>query len=562
MKRVIVSLLITGILPAWLSANRAPTSMKLGEKGYAVQAGDSLSGIAHKFHLPLHALLDANKLKANALIHPGQKLRIPSVVALQDKKKTSQKTLTAKNVKSAKKQKLSATPATNKTYKVRPGDTLSTIAHTHGISTQKLREANGLKKGDLIRVGQILKLTKSPKAQKIAKATNKTSAQNNRKKNHDNGLYTVQSGDTLFSIARKYHTPLKDLMSLNGITPTDVIHPGQKLKIPGVSYRATASAKKKAPEKKRVAKKREVPAKYYTVKHGDTLWKIAKKHKVTIAELRKLNHLKPGKPLKSGIKLMVKAGTSSQGPATASSPKKKPLYYTVKHGDSLWSIAKKHKISIAELRKLNHLDKKTVLHSGMKLAVGYQSIPSTRLAGKKKAAKKQKVAVSSKKKSRKVALAKKRRKTTTKRKAADRRIHNALAALNGKGTSRGGDYNVIRIAKRYLGRRYVWGAEGPNTFDCSGFTQYVMRKSKGVRIPRVSRKQAYYGKYVSRRNLKPGDLIFFDTSRRRRGYVNHVGIYIGNNKFIHASSARHRVVITSLNRPFYRARFKWGRRIN
>jgi cell wall-associated NlpC family hydrolase len=89
-----------------------------------------------------------------------------------------------------------------------------------------------------------------------------------------------------------------------------------------------------------------------------------------------------------------------------------------------------------------------------------------------------------------------------------------------------------------------------------------MRKSKGVKLPRVSRKQAYYGKYVTRSQLKPGDLIFFDTSRRRRGYVNHVGIYIGNGKFIHASSARHRVVITSLNSPFYRARFKWGRRVN
>ncbi len=92
--------------------------------------------------------------------------------------------------------------------------------------------------------------------------------------------------------------------------------------------------------------------------------------------------------------------------------------------------------------------------------------------------------------------------------------------------------------------------------------QYVMKKSKGVVIPRVSRRQAYYGKYITRKNLKPGDLIFFDTSKRRRGYVNHVGIYIGNNKFIHASSARHRVIITSLNSPFYRSRFKWGRRIN
>ena len=159
---------------------------------------------------------------------------------------------------------------------------------------------------------------------------------------------------------------------------------------------------------------------------------------------------------------------------------------------------------------------------------------------------------------------KKRFLAKTKKESGEKHRNRILSSISGKAghySSRAGN-EIIRTAKRYLGRRYVWGAEGPSSFDCSGFTQYVMKKSKGVTLPRVSRKQAYYGKYVSRRNLKPGDLIFFDTSHRRRGYVNHVGIYIGNDRFIHASSARHRVVITSLNSPFYRARFKWGRRVN
>jgi cell wall-associated NlpC family hydrolase len=118
-----------------------------------------------------------------------------------------------------------------------------------------------------------------------------------------------------------------------------------------------------------------------------------------------------------------------------------------------------------------------------------------------------------------------------------------------------------RIARHQLGKYYVWGAVGPRTFDCSGFTSYVYRKI-GVNIPRTSRQQAQFGKLVQHSQLKPGDLVFFDTSRQRRGFVNHVGIYIGNNKFIHASSARHKVVISSLNKTFYRQRFKWGRRIN
>ena len=60
--------------------------------------------------------------------------------------------------------------------------------------------------------------------------------------------------------------------------------------------------------------------------------------------------------------------------------------------------------------------------------------------------------------------------------------------------------------------------------------------------------------------LKPGDLVFFDTSKNKRGYVNHVGIYIGGDKFIHASSAKKKVTITSLESPFYKMRYKGARR--
>ena len=120
---------------------------------------------------------------------------------------------------------------------------------------------------------------------------------------------------------------------------------------------------------------------------------------------------------------------------------------------------------------------------------------------------------------------------------------------------------LSKIAINQLGKHYVWGAVGPRTFDCSGFTSYVYRKL-GVNIPRTSRMQARFGKLIRYSQLRPGDLVFFDTSRRQQGSVNHVGIYLGSNKFIHASSARHKVVITSLSKTFYRKRFKWARRIN
>jgi len=120
-----------------------------------------------------------------------------------------------------------------------------------------------------------------------------------------------------------------------------------------------------------------------------------------------------------------------------------------------------------------------------------------------------------------------------------------------------------KYAKAKLGQKYVWGATGPNRFDCSGFTKYVFRSTAGIKIPRVSRDQAKVGKYIkSIKDLRRGDMVFFDTEKKFIGKVNHVGIYLSNGNFIHASSARKKVIITNFRKkPFYKRRFLWGRRI-
>ncbi|HSQ89449.1 SH3 domain-containing protein [Romboutsia sp.] len=119
---------------------------------------------------------------------------------------------------------------------------------------------------------------------------------------------------------------------------------------------------------------------------------------------------------------------------------------------------------------------------------------------------------------------------------------------------------VIDFAKKLLGKPYVWGAEGPNSFDCSGFTQYVFKNSSGISIPRVSRDQSKFGQYVSRSQLKKGDLIFFDTAGSNNGYVSHVGIYMGNNQMIHASSGKGKVGISELS-SYYNGAFVNARRV-
>jgi len=121
--------------------------------------------------------------------------------------------------------------------------------------------------------------------------------------------------------------------------------------------------------------------------------------------------------------------------------------------------------------------------------------------------------------------------------------------------------NIEWNAKSFLGTPYVWGATGPKTFDCSGFTKWVYRDI-GITIPRVSKDQARVGEYVSYQNLVRGDMVFFDTKRHRSGKVTHVGIYLGSGNFIHASSAGKKVVIYNFNdKEFYKNRFLWGRRL-
>ena len=119
---------------------------------------------------------------------------------------------------------------------------------------------------------------------------------------------------------------------------------------------------------------------------------------------------------------------------------------------------------------------------------------------------------------------------------------------------------IVIEAQKHLGKPYKYGSIGPNSFDCSGFV-YAVYKKIGIIIPRTSLNQSRIrGSKLSRGELKVGDLVFFDTSLR--GHVNHSGIYLGNSKFIHASSGKaYSVTISNMN-GWYKDKFKWGKHIN
>ncbi|MDY6064836.1 MAG: cell wall-binding repeat-containing protein [Finegoldia sp.] len=116
---------------------------------------------------------------------------------------------------------------------------------------------------------------------------------------------------------------------------------------------------------------------------------------------------------------------------------------------------------------------------------------------------------------------------------------------------------IISLAKSQVGKAYVYGSAGPNAFDCSGLTSFLY-KQVGVSLNRSSRDQASNGVAVSRSNLKPGDLMFFNTG----GYgISHVGLYIGDNKLIHASTPSTGVIVSDINGNYYRDTFVTARRV-
>ena len=121
--------------------------------------------------------------------------------------------------------------------------------------------------------------------------------------------------------------------------------------------------------------------------------------------------------------------------------------------------------------------------------------------------------------------------------------------------------SVVSFAKSKLGKPYVWGAQGPNSFDCSGFTYYVFKNKAGITLPRNSSAQSTYGKYVKKSELRAGDLVFFDTSGANNGAVSHVGLYIGDGKMIHASYSQKKIVIDNFNSSYYQKAYVNARRV-
>lgn len=109
------------------------------------------------------------------------------------------------------------------------------------------------------------------------------------------------------------------------------------------------------------------------------------------------------------------------------------------------------------------------------------------------------------------------------------------------------------------GVRYRYGGTSPDTgFDCSGFVRYVFREAANISLPHNARAISQIGEIISRQQLEPGDLVFYNTMRSA---FSHVGIYLGDNRFIHAPSSGGGVEIVNMNEAYWAKRFDGARRI-
>ena len=120
--------------------------------------------------------------------------------------------------------------------------------------------------------------------------------------------------------------------------------------------------------------------------------------------------------------------------------------------------------------------------------------------------------------------------------------------------------NLAIEAMSLIGIHYRRGGSSPqNGLDCSGLVRYVFREANGTELPRTSAEMSKLGEQVDKSQLQPGDLVFFNTLKRT---FSHVGIYLGDNKFIHAPSSGGAVRIKSMDLAYWKARFNGARRID
>ena len=313
------------------SNNNGATNSGNQSGSYTVKAGDSLWGISHKYGMSIDSLKSLNNLSSN-FIYPGQVLKVGQ-----------------SNNQSNTTSKPSASQSTNSgsqsgSYTVKAGDSLWGISHKYGMSIDSLKSLNNLS-SNFIYPGQVLKVGQSSSQSNTA---SKPSTSQSTNSSNQSGSYTVKAGDSLWGISHKYGMSIDGLKSLNNLS-SNFIYPGQVLKVGQSSNQSNTVSKPSASQ----STNNSSQSGSYTVKAGDSLWKIATEHGLTIAQLKSLNNLTSNTIyVNQKLTVTMKKSVNDVTPTT-----KAPTQgYTVKAGDSLWQIASAHGTTVNRLKALNKLN--------------------------------------------------------------------------------------------------------------------------------------------------------------------------------------------------------------
>ncbi len=278
----------------------------------------------------------------------------------------------------------------------------------------------------------------------------------------------------------------------------------------------------------------------YQVRSGDTLSGISEKSGVSIDALKAANNLK-GCKLKPRQILVIPALPADTSSKSRQPPSTRTEVYRVIKGDTFARIAKKTGISVAELRELNRLQ-------GNALKIGQ------RLALAKKQDRDADPAPMEYRKNLVISDAEEEEDdggiATEEALAEIERRKQESAALLGNWTNPDEPKLLVKVAMGFLGAPYRLGGYSVTGLDCSGFAKKIYQIFN-IDLPRTAFEQSRVGLRVSRNELIEGDLLFFNTRRK----LGHVGIYIGNNQFVHASSRKRGVRIDNLSMPYFDKRF-------
>ena len=298
---------------------------------YTVKAGDSLWGISHKYGMSIDSLKSLNNLSSN-FIYPGQVLKVGQ-----------------SNNQSNTASRPSSTQSTNSgnqsgSYTVKAGDSLWGISHKYGMSIDSLKSLNNLS-SNFIYPGQVLKVGQSSNQ---SNTTSKPSSTQSTNSGNQSGSYTVKAGDSLWGISHKYGMSIDSLKSLNNLS-SNFIYPGQVLKVGQSGSQSNTVSKPSTSQSTNSSSQ----SGSYTVKAGDSLWKIATEHGLTIAQLKSLNNLTSNTIyVNQKLTVTMKKSVNDVTPTT----KAPTQSYTVKAGDSLWQIASAHGTTVNRLKALNKLN--------------------------------------------------------------------------------------------------------------------------------------------------------------------------------------------------------------